>query len=131
MMLRRLVAGLVGAVVLAGSLFTVAAAQEAKKDGAKDDKKEIKGKITKIDVDKMTFSIKTSDGKEMDFTVDKDVQFIGPMGGKRKEGIKDKQFKLGSEVSLVMDATGKNLKEVHLPRAKPGSDKGKDKDKEK
>ena len=33
-MLRKLVVGLVGAVVLAGSLLTVAAAQEAKKDAA-------------------------------------------------------------------------------------------------
>jgi hypothetical protein len=131
-MLRRFVPGLVGAFVLAGSLLTIAAAQDAKKDaGDKKVTKEIKGKITKVDVDKMTFSIKTSDGKEMDFTVDKDVQFIGPMGGKRKDGIKDKQFKVGAEVSLVMDATGKNLKEVHLPRAKAGGDKGKDKDKEK
>src|SRR5262249_48801533 len=59
--MRRLGAGLVGAVVLAGSLLTVAAAQDTKKDKAKDapkDAKEITGKITKVDADKMTFSIK-------------------------------------------------------------------------
>jgi hypothetical protein len=137
MMLRRIVPGLVGAVVLAGSLLTVATAQDAKKDGAKDAKaetKEVKGKITKVDVDKMTFSIETADGKKHDYTVDKDVEFIGPMGGNRKDGIKDKQMKVGAEVRLVLDSTGKKLKEVHLPRAKPGGDKDKDKvakDKEK
>jgi hypothetical protein len=135
-MLRRLVVGLVGAVVLTGSLLTVAAAQDAKKDTAKDKKadtkdakkdgKEIKGKITKVDVDKMTFSVETEDGKKMDFTVDKSVQFIGPRGGLSKMGIKDDRVKVGAQVKLVMDATGKNLKEVHLPtRGGAGKDKAK------
>jgi hypothetical protein len=128
-MLRRIVPGLVGAVVLAGSLLTVATAQEGKKDGkdAKADTKEVKGKITKVDAEKMTFTIETADGKKHDFTVDKDVEFIGPMGGNRKDGIKDKQMKVGVELRLVLDASGKKLKEVHFPRAKPGGDKAKDK----
>ena len=128
--MRRLVAGLVGAVVLAGSLLTVAAAQDTKKDKAKDapkDAKEITGKITKVDADKMTFSIKTEDGKTMDFKVDDDVKFIGPRGGVSKMGIKDDRVKVGAEVKLTMDATGKTLKEVHLPRRGGGTDKGKDK----
>ena len=130
MMLRRLVAGLVGAVVLTGSLLTVAAAQDAKKDKGKDspkDTKEIKGTITKVDVDKMSFSIKTEDGKTMDFKVDDDVKFIGPRGGVSKMGIKDDRVKVGAEVKLTMDSTGKTLKEVHLPRRGGGTDKGKDK----
>ena len=135
MMLRRLVAGLVGAVVLAGSLLTVAAAQEAKKDKGKDapkEAKEIKGTITKVDVDKMSFSIKTEDGKMMDFKVNDDVKFIGPRGGVSKMGIKDDRVKVGAEVKLTMDATGKTLKEVHLPVRARGGDKGKDtKDKDK
>ena len=131
-MLRKLVVGLVGAVVLAGSLLTVAAAQEAKKDAAKDkkadakDTKEIKGKITKVDVDKKTFSIKTDDGKEMDFMVDDDVKFIGPRQGVSKDKIKDKRFIVGAQVTLVTDAKGKALKEVRLPRQGGG---GKEKDK--
>lgn len=127
-MLRRLVPRLVGAVVLAGSLLTVATAQDAKKDAPKDkkaDTKEIKGKITKVDVDKMTLSIETADGKKMDFTVDKTVEFIGPRGGVSKKGIKDERVKVGAQVTLTTDATGKTLKEVHLPRQ--GGDKGKDK----
>jgi len=138
-MLRRLLAGLVGAVVLAGSLLTVAAAQEAKKDGAKDakkdsakkDGKEISGKITKLDVDKMSFTIKTEDGKSLDFKVDDDVKFLGPRGGPSKMGIKDERFKVGAEVKLTLDASGKTLKEVHLPRRTGGNDKGKTKDKDK
>jgi len=128
--MRSLAAGLVGAVVLTGSLLTVAAAQDTKKDKAKDapkDAKEITGKITKVDADKMTFSIKTDDGKTMDFKVDDDVKFIGPRGGVSKMGIKDDRVKVGAEVKLTMDATGKTLKEVHLPRRGGGTDKGKDK----
>jgi hypothetical protein len=129
-MLRRLLAGLVGAVVLTGSLLTVAAAQDAKKDAVKDkkaDTKEIKGKITKVNVDKMTLSIKTEDGKEMDFKVDDDVKFIGPRQGVSKNGIKDKRVTVGAQVTLVTDATGKTLKEVHLPRQTSAGGKEKDK----
>jgi hypothetical protein len=130
-MLRRLVAGLVGAVVLTGSLLTVATAQDAKKDAAKDkkadskDTKEIKGKITKVDVDKMTLSIETDDGKKLDFKVDDDVKFIGPNKGLSKQGIKDDRVKVGAQVTLTTDSTGKILKEVHLPRR--GKDKAADK----
>jgi len=126
-MLRRLVTGLVGAAVLAGSMLAVATAQDAKKDAPKDkkaDTKEIKGKITKVDADKMTLSIETDDGKKLDFKVDKGVEFIGPRGGLSKEGIKDDRVKVGAEVKLVTDASGKTLKEVHLPVRK-GGDKGK------
>jgi hypothetical protein len=134
-MLRRLVAGVVGAVVLTGSLLTLAAAQDAKKDGAKDKKadaketKEIKGKITKVDVDKMSLSIETEDGKKLDFKVDDDVKFIGPNEGVSKLGIKDDRVKVGAQVTLTTDATGKALKEVHLPRRGAATDKSKDKDK--
>jgi len=129
-MLRRLAVGLVGAVVLTGSLLTVATAQD-KKDAPKDkkadskDTKEIKGKITKVDVDKMTLSIETDDGKKLDFKVDDDVKFIGPNKGLSKQGIKDDRVKVGAQVTLTTDATGKVLKEVHLPRR--GKDKSADK----
>ena len=128
-MLRRLAVALVGAVVLAGSLLTVATAQDAKKDAPKDkkaDTKEIKGKITKVDANKMTLSIETEDGKKLDFKVDDDVKFIGPRGGVSKMGIKDDRVKVGAQVTLMTDATGKVLKEVHLPR-RAGGDTGKDK----
>jgi hypothetical protein len=128
-MLRRLAVALVGAVVLAGGLLTVATAQDAKKDAPKDkkaDTKEIKGKITKVDANKMTLSIETEDGKKLDFKVDDDVKFIGPRGGASKMGIKDDRVKVGAQVTLTTDATGKVLKEVHLPR-RAGGDAGKDK----
>lgn len=133
-MARRLVVGLVGIVVFAGSLITVAA-QDAKKDAAKDKKattkegKEIKGKITKVDIDKMTISVETDDGKKLDFKVDDDVKFIGPNKGVSKQGIKDDRVKTGAQVTLVTDASGKTLKEVHLPRRDGGGGKGKKLDK--
>jgi hypothetical protein len=132
-MLRRLVAGSVGIVVLAGSLLTVAAAQDAKKDTGKDKKadakesKEIKGKISKIDLDKMMLTVETDDGRKLDFKVTDDVKFIGPNGGVSKSGIKDDRVKTGAQVSLTTDASGKTLKEVRLPRRTGGGAKGKDK----
>jgi hypothetical protein len=135
-MLKRLVAGFVGIALLAGTMLTVAAAQD-KKDSPKDKKTtakdgtEIKGKITKVDLDKKTFTIETADGKKLDFTVTDDVKFVGPRGGPSKEGIKDDRFKVGNEVKLVTDAGGKTLKEVHLPVRKKGGDKGDEKPKDK
>jgi hypothetical protein len=134
-MLKRLIVVLIGTAALAGTMLT-AGAQE-KKDSAKDKKaatkdgKEIKGKVTKVDVDKMTFTIESEDGKKLDFKVGDDVKFIGPRGGPSKEGIKDDRFKVGNEVKLVMDASGKTLKEVHLPVRKKGGTKGDDKPKDK
>jgi hypothetical protein len=129
-MVRRLVVGLVGIIVFAGSLLTVAA-QDAKKDGGKEtkakDSKGIKAKISKVDIDKMTISVETEDGKKHDFKVDDDVKFIGPNGGLSKQGIKDDRVKAGAQVTLVTDASGKTLKEVHLPRRGGGGGKGKDK----
>jgi hypothetical protein len=77
----------------------------------------------------MSLSIKPDDGKETSYTLDKDVKFIGPRGGVSKMGIKDDRVKVGAEVKLVMDVTGKAVKEVHLPRRTGATDKGKDKDK--
>ena len=68
-MARRLIVGLIGLVAVAGSLLTVAVAQDAKKDEGKKDTKEIKGKVTKVDIDKMTFSIKPDAGEEMEFKI--------------------------------------------------------------
>lgn len=130
-MLKRLLVVLIGTAALAGTMMT-AAAQE-KKDSAKDKKaaskdgKEIKGKLTKVDVDKMTFTVETEDGKKLDFKVTDDVKFVGPRGGPSKEGIKDDRMKIGNEVKLVTDASGKTLKEVHLPIRRKGDDKPKDK----
>ena len=133
-MLMRLMAGLLSAVVLAAAMLTAASAQDAKKekDVAKEkktdkDTKEIKGKVIKVDVDKMTFTVETEDGKKLDFKADDDVKWLGPQGGVHKQGIKDERFKIGAKVSVVTDASGKTVKEVHLPRL--GKDRAKDKDK--
>jgi hypothetical protein len=131
-----MVAVFVGTLLLAGTMLTVAVAQE-KKDSAKEKKAtakdgmEIKGKVTKVDAEKKTFTIETEDGKKLDFKVGDDVKFIGPRGGPSKEGIKDDRFKVGNEVKLVTDAGGKTLKEVHLPVRKKGGTKGDDKPKDK
>src|SRR5262249_17263012 len=134
-MLKRLLAAFIATAVLAGAVMTAAA--QDKKDSAKDKKAttkegtEIKGKITKLDTDKKTFTIETDDGKKLDFKVGDDVKFLGPRGGASKEGIKDDRFKVGNEVKLVTDAGGKTLKEVHLPVRKKGGTKGEDKAKDK
>jgi hypothetical protein len=127
-MFKRMLVVLIGTAALAGTMLT-AAAQE-KKDSAKDKKAtakegtEIKGKITKLDVDKKTFTVETDDGRKLDFKIGDDVKYVGPRGGASKEGIKDDRFKVGNEVKLVTDAGGKTLKEVHLPVRKKGADKG-------
>lgn len=84
----------------------------------------IKGKLTKIDADKNMFSLTTDDGKKMDFTLSDKTEFIGPRGGKSKDGMKDDRFVVGAEVTVVAASGGKAASEVHLPyRKKEDSNK--------
>jgi hypothetical protein len=113
-MLRRSIAGLVGMAMLGMAL----AASAADKDKAKDVKKEgkeVQGEITKIDKDKTTFTLKTEDGKKVEYKVDDSTKFIGPKGGESKEGVKDDRFVVGAPVTVVASKDGKTALEVHLP----------------
>ena len=57
-----------------------------------------RGKIKKIDLDKMTVTI-TSGGKDLDFTITDDTQVIGVKGDSLKEKLKE--FKEGTDVGFV------------------------------
>jgi hypothetical protein len=105
-------------------VFVSADAQE-KKDPPKDGKK---AKIVKVDVDKMTISVVLADGKKLDLVINDDVQFIGPRGGVSKERIKDDRVAKDKEITLVYDAGGRKLKEIHLA-VRTSDDKDKPKDK--
>ncbi len=138
-MLRRSIAGFLGLALLCGALAAVATASDKDKDSTKKDAKdkdvkkegkEFEGKITKIDVDKMTFSIKGDDGKTLDFKFDDDTKFLGPRGGKRDK--KDDQFTVGKEIKVEASAAGKVATAIHLSTRDGKDDKdGKDKDKDK
>ena len=134
-MVRRSIAGVLGLAMLMGAAL-VASAADKDKDKDKDVKaagKEVKGVITKIDKDKMTFKVKTEDGKTVEYKVEEATKFVGPRGGESKEGIKDDRFVVGAEVTLVVSKNGKALEEVQLPVRSdlPAKDKVKPKDKSK
>jgi len=129
-MLSRSIAYGLGLAMLCMAL--VASAADKAKDKDKDVKaegKEIKGEITKIDKDKMTFKVKTEDGKTVEYKIEDATKFLGPKGGESKEGVKDDRFVVGAEVTLVLSKNGKTLEEVHLPLRSelPAKDKAKDK----
>jgi hypothetical protein len=125
-MLRRSIAGAVGVVMLGMAL--VASAADKDKD-AKAEGKEVKGEITKIDKDKMTFKLKTEDGKTTDYKIEDATKFVGPKGGAAKEGIKDDRFVVGAPVTLVLSKDGKKVDEIHLPNRSDLPKKTKSKEK--
>jgi predicted RNA-binding protein len=131
-MLRRSIAGGLGLAMLCMALVASAADKSKDKD-VKKDGKEVKGEITKIDKDKMTFKVKTEDGKTAEYKVEEATKFLGPKGGESKEGVKDDRFVVGAAVTLVLSKNGKTLEEVHLPLRSdlPAKDKAKDKPKTK
>jgi len=99
-------------------------ASAADKDG-KTVGKEVKGEIAKIDKDKMTFKLKTEDGKTVEYKIEDATKFLGPKGGESKEGVKDDRFIVGAPVTLVLSKDGKKVQEIHLPNRSdlPAKDK--------
>jgi len=128
-MLRRSIAGGLGLAMLLGVALVASAADKDKDKDVKKEVKEVKGEITKIDKDKMTFKVKGEDGKTVVYKIEEATKFLGPNGGESKEGVKDDRFVVGAEVTLVLSKSGKTLEEVHLPLRSdlPAKDKAKDK----
>jgi hypothetical protein len=116
-MLRKSVGVVVGLVVA----VSVLAAQTKDKD-AKKDAKEFKAKVVKVDADKKILTVTLDDGKRKDFMIAEDTKILGPRGGVSKERLKDDRLAVGAEITLVMGADGKTVKEVRLPVGK-GADK--------
>lgn len=110
-MWRRVVVLVVGAAFSAAASLP-APGQEPKKPTPAPIKGGIEGKVKKVDPDKMTVTITTSDGKERTFTVADDTTMVGPRGGLVKRGLKDPRFHEGMEVTVV--ASGTKATEVHL-----------------
>ncbi len=73
------------------------------------------GKIVKVDLAAMKFTIAGPAGKEIEFSFDANTLFIGPRGGEGEKNGKDERFVVGAPVRVVVGAAGKAVKEVHLP----------------
>src|SRR5262249_4876098 len=76
----------------------------------------IEGKVKKVDVEKGTLTITTSNGKERTFTIDDETTIVGPRGGVARRRLKDPRFHEGMDVTIVAD--GATTKEVHLGYSK-------------
>jgi hypothetical protein len=72
----------------------------------------IEGKVKKVDAEKGSLTITTTNGKERTFTVEDDTTIVGPRGGIAKRRLKDPRFHEGMDVTIVAD--GATAKEVHL-----------------
>lgn len=88
------------------------------------DKHEIKGgidgKVKKVDVDKKTLTITTTQGKDRTFNVTDETIMLGPRGGKVRQHLKDPRFHEGFHVIIVAD--GATASEIHLGFARDESD---------
>jgi hypothetical protein len=80
----------------------------------------IDGKVKKVDVEKKTLTIMTTQGKERTFQVTDDTMMMGPNGGKVRQHLKDPRFHEGFHVIVV--AAGTTASEIHLGFAKDGTD---------
>lgn len=130
---------LLSALLALGVLGAPASAQQ--KDAPKKDApakaEPAKGQVVKVksvDDKTKTLVVVTPDGKTMTFKVEKEVNIVGPRGGKREDRLKDDMMAPGSEITLFMAADGKSLKEIKLSVRKPAPPKDKkepEKDKDK
>ena len=94
------------------------------KDKSTDDSKVV-GKIKVVNLARSNFTITLETGKDRTFAVDKKTKFLGPQGGKSKDGLKDDRMAKGYEVKVVPAADDKYAKEVKLPLRKKEEDKKK------
>jgi len=101
-MLRRSVFGLLAIVFFAGVLLA-------------DD---FKGKISKIDPDKGTVTIRDDKDKVHAAKVGTDTKILDMDGKEVKEGLKNAMFKEGAEISISIDGKGKKAmtKEIKLTK---------------
>ena len=106
--LRHAVAGLLALLIVAGA--AVAA------------DKEIKAKVIKVDVKKMTLTVQTEDGKKT-YTISDKTKFLGPKKGVSAARLEDDRLIKGAEITLVIAANNRTVHEVRLPERK--KDKGK------
>jgi len=90
---------------------------------AKQETHEVTAKVVKVDTKKHTLTAEV-DGKKVDYQIGKDVKFTSSTGASEK-GLADARLSAGSEIKLVVDATGKQVKEVQLPDAAPAAEKDK------
>jgi hypothetical protein len=112
-MWRTIGAFFFGALIISITLPASARAKLEIADG-------IEGKVKAVDVDKKTLTITTTQGKDRTFTITDDTEFLGPMGGKVRQHLKDPRFHEGFPVSVV--AEGANATEIHLGFAKDVGD---------
>ena len=110
-MLRTLSALVAGATVCAVGLMS-AAAQESGKSQKPEIPGGIEGHVKSVDTEKQTLRITTSDGKERTFAITEDTTMLGPRGGKVRQGLRDRRFQEGMEITVV--ANGGTAKELHL-----------------
>ena len=79
------------------------------------DDKEVKCTLVKVDAKKMVLTVKTEDGKKMEYDVNDKTKFIGPKGGESDKGIKDDRLLKDATLTLVVAGNNRTLREVRLP----------------
>ncbi len=79
--------------------------------------KEVKGKLVRVDVKKMTLTVLVEKTRKT-YEANDSTKFIGPKGGISEAGIKDDRLRAGAALKLVVAGNNRTLREVHLPERK-------------
>jgi hypothetical protein len=71
-------------------------------------------KLLKIDKEKRIIQVEMVEGsRKVQYTIGKDVEFVGPRGGVSDEDFDDDRFVVGNIIKLEMD--GRQISKIHLP----------------
>jgi hypothetical protein len=113
-MFKRAGVGVLALLLVLGTAWSTAVAQEKTKGKAKADAaKTVEGEVVSLDVKKLSVVVKTDNGNQT-VSLDKDVKVVGPRGGARKDGLEDEQLDKGAKILLTMSTGGKTAKEIKL-----------------
>lgn len=71
-------------------------------------------KLLKIDKEKRIIQVEMVEGsRKVQYTIGKDVEFVGPRGGVSDDEFDDDRFVVGNIIKLEMD--GRQISKIHLP----------------
>jgi hypothetical protein len=110
-MLRRCVGRMCAVTAVIALLLGGDSVQDSKKDHG------VRGTVVKVDVSRSSLTIKTQSGRET-FLLTGDTKIYDPRGKVSDDGIKDERLAAGNEVRVVLELSGKTVRELHLSSGK-------------
>lgn len=121
-MFKRASVGVMALMLVLGTAWSTAAAQEKTKGKAKADAvKTVEGEVVNLDVKKLSIVIKPESGPNQTIAIDKDAKVVGPRDGARRDGLEDEDLDKGAKVRVTMATGGKTASLIKILTAAPAT----------